>query len=187
MMIEIKKCVEVLKNDGIILYPTDTVWGIGCDATSKSAVEKIYQLKQRSESKSMIILLDDISSLPTYVESIPDNIENILSQFHQPTTVIYEGAKNLAENVIPKENTIAIRIAKHDFCRKLIQTFGKPIVSTSANISGEKSPMFYHQITEAIKTNVDYAVNLERDIVNSRKPSTIVRIGGKGTLTIIRA
>jgi L-threonylcarbamoyladenylate synthase len=183
---EIKTCVEILKKDGIILYPTDTVWGIGCDATNRKAVEKIYKLKKRAESKSMIILLNEVSSLHNFVETVPENINEVLGQFNKPTTVIYEGAKNLAKNVIPTEKTVAIRIANHDFCQQLIKEFGKPIVSTSANISGQPTPMYFSQISEQIKNGVDYVVEHQRDTIGSVKPSTIIKFEKDGLLNIIR-
>src|SRR5271157_3173642 len=133
---EIKKCVEVLKKDGTILYPTDTIWGIGCDATSQKAVEKIYHLKKRVESKSLIILLADMKEISNYVETIPEIARDLMKNVDRPLTIIYPNAKNLAKNVIAEDNSIAIRIVKNEFCKNLIRTFGKPIISSSANYSG---------------------------------------------------
>ncbi len=183
---EIKKALEVLRNGGTILYPTDTVWGLGCDATNKKAVNKIFDLKKRAESKSLIILLDSINRLNEYVEFIPDTLPDLLSQFDRPTTIIYSQAKNLAKNALPPEKTVAIRIVKHDFCQRLIEEFGKPIVSTSANISGDPTPMYYNQISIPIKQGVDHVVALEQDIISGVKPSTIIKLEEDGFFNVIR-
>jgi L-threonylcarbamoyladenylate synthase len=184
---EIKKIIEILKSGGTILYPTDTVWGIGCDATNAKAVSKIYKLKKREETKTLITLLDSFDKLPKYVSNIPDTINDFLKSVNSPVTIIYSGAKNLAKNVITKDKTAAIRIVRDEFCIKMIQKFEKPIVSTSANISGEEAPLFFSMISPEIINGVDYVVNLYHDRINQLKPSTILKLLPNGEFKIIRS
>jgi L-threonylcarbamoyladenylate synthase len=183
---EITRSIDVLKSGGTILYPTDTVWGIGCDATNPKAVEKIYAVKRRAESKSLIILLDSFDKITRYVEKVPDVAYDLVSNMDTPLTIIYSAAKNLAPNVIASDGTIAIRVVNEDFCRQLIYRFGKPIVSSSANITGDPAPLIFSNIDEAIIKNVDYAVNHKRDAFNRSKPSTIIRLLENGEFSIIR-
>lgn len=183
---EIQKCLEVLKNGGTILYPTDTVWGIGCDATNWKAVSKIYRLKKRLEYKSLIILLDDPQKFSKYVKIIPDIAWDLMKNVDSPLTIIYPDAQNLAKNVIAEDGSIAIRIVKNKFCTRLIHEFGKPIVSSSANISGEPSPMVFKNISPEITGNVDYIVNLYQDQFQEVKPSRIIKIKANGEFQIIR-
>ncbi|TZF81320.1 threonylcarbamoyl-AMP synthase [Pedobacter sp. BS3] len=187
MKIEIDNALKILKNGGIILYPTDTIWGIGCDATNPEAVERIYKLKGRDAGKSMIILLDTDAKLPGYVNEVPDIAYDLIEYAERPLTLIFSGAKNLAGNVIHQDGTIGIRIVKHAFCQQLIQRFKKPIVSTSANISGQPSPTSFSNIDEQIKAGVDYVVNLEQDEpATNRQPSTIMRLEPNGRFAFIR-
>ena len=183
---EIKRAVAALKAGKIILYPTDTVWGIGCDATNFEAIQKIYGLKQRAEAKSMICLMSDIKMLERYVESIPDAAYDIIKFSDKPTTIIYDRPKHVAENIIAADNTLGIRIASDDFCRSLISEFKKPIVSTSANLSGQPTPLSYDQISEEILKGVDYVVNLQRQ-KRSVKASSIIKLTNDGEVTVIRA
>lgn len=183
---EIQKCLEVLRNGGTILYPTDTIWGIGCDATNRKAVNKIYYLKKRLESKNLIVLLDDPLKLTRYVKTIPDIAWDLMKNVDSPLTIIYPDAQNLAKNVIAEDNSIAIRIVKNEFCIHLIHEFGKPIVSSSANISGEPSPMVFKKISPEITGNVDYVVNLYQDQFQEVKPSRIIKIKANGEFQIIR-
>ena len=183
---ELWRTVEILRSGGSILYPTDTIWGLGCDATNYEAVENIYRFKHRLESKSLIVLLDDESKLPDYVETVPAISFDLINSLDKPTTIIYSKAKNLASNVIASDGTIAIRITKDPFCRDLIKLFGKPIVSTSANISGDPSPVIYRDVPEELLNSVDYIVNLHHERMNSPKPSTIIRLFENGEFTIIR-
>src|SRR5882757_1046332 len=155
---DIEKCLAVLNNGGLILYPTDTIWGIGCDATNEKAVEKIYTLKQRIAEKSMIVLVADEKSISRFVLQPNEKVFTYLAQTTRPTTVIYDNAIHLPPNLINKDGSIAIRIVKDDFCRQLIQRFKKPIVSTSANISGESSPNIFSDIAVEIKNGVEYIV-----------------------------
>ena len=183
---EIQRCVSVLKRGGTILYPTDTIWGIGCDATNFKAVENVYKLKHRIESKSLIVLLNDETKLSEYVEKVPDISFDLINSLNKPTTIIYSKAKNLPSNVIAQDGSIAIRVTKDQFCSDLINLFGKPIVSTSANISGDPSPVIYRDVPDDILNGVDYIVNLYHSRINSSKPSTIIRLFENGEFIIVR-
>ncbi len=174
-----------LKKGGNILYPTDTVWGIGCDATNEKAVTNIFHIKKREESKSLVILVNNIEMLRQYVGEIPTRLIDILKNTTKPTTVIYKNPKGLAKNVIAKDNTVAIRIAQDEFCQKLIKKFGKPIVSTSANISGSRTPSTFKEIDQSILGEIDYVVNLYQDKIND-SPSKIIKIVRDGELEVIR-
>ncbi len=183
---EIARCIEVLAAGGTILYPTDTIWGIGCDATNEVAVEKVYQLKRRMETKSLIVLLDDAGKLSHYVKSIPEIARDLIRNVDTPLTIIYPEGKNLAKNVIGEDHSVAIRICKNEFCQSLIREFGKPIVSTSANISGAPTPMVFKNISREITGHVDHIVSLFRDEFVNVKPSRIIRINENGEFRIIR-
>ena len=183
---DIVNALRVLAEGGVILNPTDTVWGLGCDATNTRAVEKVYHIKNRTEAKSLIILLDDISKLSAYVEKVPDITADLLESINNPVTIIYSNARRLAPNVVAPDGTIGIRIVKDDFCTELIRRFGKPIVSTSANISGNEAPAAFSHIADEIKKAVDYIVSYKQDYFNRSKPSTIIRLQENGSYTIIR-
>lgn len=183
--LEIKKCNKILQEGKLILYPTDTVWGIGCDATNEVTVSKVFKIKKRNESKSLVVLVSSSEMLQQYVDYIPRKAIEILKDSIKPTTIIYNNPKGLAKNVIADDNTVAIRIVQEQFCQKLINEFGKPIVSTSANTSNKPTPKSYKEIEPSILSAVDYIVNLKQnEITNS--PSKIVRITSKGELEIIR-
>jgi L-threonylcarbamoyladenylate synthase len=186
MIEEVKRTVEHLRKGHVILYPTDTIWGIGCDATNEKAVERIYDIKERIESKSMIVLLDDEKKLEQYVKIVPVIAFDLIHSISKPLTIIYPNAINLARNVMASDKTIAIRITRYDFCKQLLELFGKPIVSTSANVSGEPSPLAFSKISKKIIDKVDYVVDYHRDIVNATKPSTIIKIDARGNFNIIR-
>jgi len=183
--IEIQNSLEILESKEVLLYPTDTVWGIGCDATSEEAVHTIFKIKQRSESKSLIILVDGIEMLKTYVPEIPTSIIDLVKKASKPTTIIYSNPKGLAKNLMASDNTVAVRIVQHEFCKQLISAFGKPIVSTSANISGNVTPNSFKEIDSAILDSVDYIVNLQREAVND-KSSTILKVDDNGELIVLR-
>ncbi len=183
---DIEASLTVLHAGGLILYPTDTVWGIGCDATNAAAVAKIYALKKRSDEKSMIVLLADEHEIPKYVTQPDPKIFDYIKGIHKPTTFIYEGGTNLAKNMIQGDGTIGIRITNDLFCKKLINRFGKPLVSTSANISGYPAPALFEDIDVEIKSGVDYIVQHRQDDVNAASPSAIVKLNADGSLTIIR-
>lgn len=184
MLSEITIANQFLNKGKIILYPTDTVWGLGCDATNTKSVAKIYQLKNRVESKSLIVLVSSLHMLKKYV-SVPKKAIEILQNTNKPTTIIYQNPKGFAKNTIASDHTIAIRIVQDEFCRKLIKRFGRPIVSTSANISGEDTPKSFSEISSTILDSVDYIVNLHHNTVNT-KSSTIVKIVGN-TIQVLRA
>jgi len=184
---DIEESVKALQNGGLILYPTDTIWGIGCDATNEKAVEKIYKLKQRANDKSMVILVADEKTITEYVTQPNLKIFDYIKGIYKPTTVIYEGAVGLAPNVIAKDGTTAIRIVKDEFCKQLIRHFKKPIVSTSANISGYPPPIFFSDIDVAIKKGVDYIVQHRQDDLIPSSPSAIIKWNTDGSLTIIRS
>ena len=183
---EVNKALEVLKNGGIILYPTDTVWGLGCDATNEDAVEKLNKLKGRVADKSLIVLLANENNLQSYVTEIPDVAYQLIEYAENPMTIIFSGAKNLAKNVINTDGSVGIRIVKHDFCEQLLQRFRKPIVSTSANLSGQPTPLFFDDIDQEIINAVDYVVDLEQDYRTEKQPSTIIKLGPSGQFEFIR-
>jgi L-threonylcarbamoyladenylate synthase len=183
---DLKKACEVLRKGGVILYPTDTIWGIGCDATNEDAVKRIYEIKRRSDSKSMLTLLDSSDRLHLYVNDLPDIAFDLTGCADKPLTVIYSGAKNLAANLIASDGTVGIRITKEAFSQALCKQFGKPVVSTSANFSGEPSPANFSEINPDIFRLVDYAVNYRRDEVQKSKPSSIIRLEKNGEIKIIR-
>lgn len=183
---EIEKALAVLKDGGVILYPTDTVWGLGCDATNEQAVAKINAIKGRAEDKSFIILLDTDAKLQSYVTEIPDVAYDLIEYADNPLTLVFPDAKNLARNVINIDGSVGIRVAKHDFCQQLIQRFRKPITSTSANLSGAPTPLFFDDITEDIKEAVDHVVDWEQELKTSKKPSTIMKLAPGGQFSFIR-
>ncbi|MEE1945516.1 L-threonylcarbamoyladenylate synthase [Pedobacter sp. KR3-3] len=183
---EINKALAVLKEGGVILYPTDTIWGLGCDATNEAAVAKIYDIKGRAAEKSLIVLLDTDNKLQSYVNEIPDVAYQLIEYAENPLTIIFSGAKNLAKNVINTDGSVGIRVVRNEFCEQLLQRFRKPIVSTSANISGQPSPQFFDQISEEIKDAVDLIVDLDQDDHTVKKPSTIIKLGPSGQFEFIR-
>ncbi len=186
VLAEIKKTVAVLRSGGIILYPTDTIWGIGCDATNEEAVNKIFKLKKRTDSKSMIILLENENRLESYVRKVPEQAWQLIEYSENPLTIVYDGARNLANSIVSDDGSIAIRITKDNFCSKLLGQFRKPIVSTSANLSGENSPNSFSEISHSILSGVDYIVNLRHDEVMDNKPSTIIKLRENGQIQFLR-
>jgi L-threonylcarbamoyladenylate synthase len=183
---DILHCLEVLGRGGIILYPTDTIWGIGCDATNPDAVNRIFRLKHRDATKSMIVLVADHRDVNRYTSQVHPFITEYLEKAIVPTTVIYEGAVGLAENLIAEDGTIAIRIVREDFCRHLIKRFRKPLVSTSANRSGIESPKNFAEISDEIIGGVDYAVKYRRKDDTMTRPSTLIRFDKNGKLILLR-
>jgi L-threonylcarbamoyladenylate synthase len=183
---DIKKALDVLKNGGIILYPTDTIWGLGCDATNEKAVEKIYKIKKREDSKSMLVLMENPALLDRYVDNVPEIAWDLVEVATTPLTVIYPSAKNLAKNLIAEDGSIGIRFTKEAFTTQLLQRFRKPLVSTSANFSGEKSPSFFDEISEEIKNQVDYIVEFRQNDTTPAQPSSIIKLGAGGRIDIIR-
>ncbi|MHB1146913.1 MAG: L-threonylcarbamoyladenylate synthase [Lutibacter sp.] len=185
MKTEIKNSLKMLYEKKILLYPTDTVWGIGCDATSEVAVARVFEIKQRSESKSLVILVDGFAMLKKHIPEVPKAVIELLSKTTNPTTIIYDNPVGLAKNVVAADNTVAIRIVQNEFCRRLINQFGIPIVSTSANISGNPTPKSFKEIEPSILESVDYVVNLQRSAMNE-KSSTILKVNEKGDITVLR-
>lgn len=186
MQQEINKAIDVLKKGGVILYPTDTIWGIGCDATNPAAVEKIYKIKQRAESKAMLVLINDSSELDKYVETVPDIAYELIDVAVKPLTIIYDEAIGLASNLIASDGSIGIRVTKEEFSHQLCKRFRKPIVSTSANVSGKKSPATFREIDNVILESVDYVVNYRQNDDCALKSSEIIKLSKSGTIKIIR-
>lgn len=183
---DIKACIEVLRNGGLILYPTDTIWGIGCDATNTDAVNRVYELKRRDDSKAMLVLLDNEAKLDRYVDDVPDIALQLIDVAVQPLTIIYDGARNLAQNLMGDNRSVGIRVTKEPFTQQLCKRFGRPIVSTSANISGESSAAIFRQISEEIKKGVDYVVKYRRNDTAQAKASSIIKLSADGTFRILR-
>ena len=187
MELEIEKTLAVLRNGGTILYPTDTVWGLGCDASNEVAVEKIFSIKKRAEEKSLVLLLANEKSLSEYCENVNPEIFEYLDRVEKPTTVVYEKAKNLPTKLIQDDGTIAIRLVKDEFCISLIEALGHPLVSTSANISGEKTPLYFEDISEEIINAVDYVVQQRStEIKTNVSSSSIIKIDTYGNIIVIR-
>lgn len=184
---EIKNAIEVLRQGGVILYPTDTIWGLGCDATNEKAVQRIYSIKKRAESKSMLVLIDSDAKLQAYIEVVPDMAWDLIALTDKPLTIIYPGAKNLASNLISEDGTIGIRVTSEVFSKTLCERFRKPIVSTSANISGEKAPSCFEEISPEIIEAVDYVVNFRQEDTTPAKASSIIKLGVGNEIEIIRS
>jgi len=183
---DIVKAVEVLRSGGIILYPTDTIWGIGCDATNAAAVKRIYEIKQRQDTKSMLVLMENPNLLNSYISEVPEIAWELIEVADTPLTIIYPGAKNLAANLLANDGSIGIRITNEAFTQQLIQRFRKPVVSTSANISGQKSPQNFVEISEEIKKSVDFIVKFRQDDLSRSTPSGIIKLGVGGQVEVIR-
>ena len=183
---DVKNAVEVLKKGGVILYPTDTVWGIGCDATNAEAVAKVYKIKQRDDSKAMICLVDSDARLQRYVRDVPNVAWDIMDLATKPTTVILDNAVNLAPNLIAEDGSVAMRITKETFSHELCYRFQKPIVSTSANISGENAAQNYSDISQELIDAVDYVCWTRRQEHKPHTPSSIIKLGQNGEVSIIR-
>ena len=183
---DIEPCLQKLVNGELILYPTDTVWGIGCDATNPEAVEKIFQLKKRNDHHALIVLVPDEKDILTYVTQPSLQIFDYIKGIQRPTTVIYEGAIGLAENLIGDDGSVAIRICEDNFCRHLLKRFKKPLVSTSANISGYPAPKCFRDIEPIIINGVNYVVNYRQDETELHKPSSVIKWEKNGSLSIIR-
>jgi len=183
---DITNALEILKKGGIILYPTDTIWGIGCDATNFEAVKRVYEIKQREDSKSMLVLLENPNLILSYIDEIPDVAWDLIEFSEKPTTIIYDKAKNMPVNLIAEDGSIGIRVTKEVFTQQLIKKFRKPIVSTSANISGQPSPRNFSEISEEIKSKVDYIVEYRQNEKKNPEPSSIIKLGSSGLIKILR-
>ena len=183
---EIKKACVVLQSGGVILYPTDTVWGIGCDATNEEAVKRVYEIKRRADSKAMLVLVDSDVKVDFYVKDVPEVAWDLIQYATKPLTVIYDDARNLAPNLIGEDGSVGIRVTSEEFSKQLCFRFRKAIVSTSANISGEPSPASFSEIQDEIKQAVDYIVEYRQDEPAGAKPSSILKLGRGGLIKIIR-
>jgi L-threonylcarbamoyladenylate synthase len=183
---DVKAALEVLQNGGVILYPTDTIWGIGCDACNEEAVKRIYAIKNRIDSKSMLVLLENAALLDRYIDDVPEIAFDLIEVTDKPLTIIYDGAKNLARNLIADDGSIGIRITTEAFSSDLIRRFKRPIVSTSANISGKPSPACFTEIDQKIIDSVDYVVKYRQDDTHKTIPSGIIKLGRDGGIKIIR-
>ena len=171
---------------GLILYPTDTIWGIGCDATNEEAVRKVYALKRRSDHKAMLLLMDSSAKLNYYVQKVPDVAWDLIELADSPLTVIYSGARNVAPNLLAEDGSVGIRITQEEFSHKLCERFRKPLVSTSANVSGAPSPANFSEISDTIKSGVDYIVRYRQEDLSKAAPSHIIKLGAGGLVKIIR-
>jgi len=183
---DINKAVRVLNEGGTILYPSDTIWGIGCDAANAKAAAKIYEIKGRQKKASFIVLLHDPKMIENYVKQIPGILWDLIDSLDFPTTIIYPEARNLAKNVIAEDGTIAIRVVKEGFCHELLKAYNKPIVSTSANFSGEPPPLLFKDISQDLIDKVDYVTTSGRSNLQKVKPSTIIRLKPNGEFDVIR-
>ena len=183
---DLNACLQVLKAGGLILYPTDTIWGIGCDATNPEAVKKVYELKRRDDHKALIVLLDSAERLDHYVVDVPYMAQELIDVAVKPLTIVYEGAFNLAQNLMGENDSVGIRVTYEPFTHRLCQLFGKPIVSTSANVSGSPSAKSFKEIDARIVEGVDYVVKDRRDDCSRHEPSNIIQLNGDGTFKIIR-
>ena len=183
---DIKEAVKVMRAGGIILYPTDTIWGLGCDATNEDAVKKIYELKKRSDSKALLVLTDHVAKVERLVDEMPEVAYDLIDLSEKPLTIIYSGAKNLATNLLAEDGSVGIRVTKESFSKALCETFRLPIVSTSANISGEPAAKNFSEIAEEIKNGVDYIVKYRQMDFSKAAPSSIIKLGKGGEVSIIR-
>lgn len=183
---EVDEAVNILRKGKVMLYPTDTIWGLGCDATSSKAVSKLFKIKKRQENKSLIALIDDIERLNQYIKAVPPLAYDLIKAASNPITIVYPGARKLAKNMIASDGSVAIRISSNPFCQAVVKKFGKPIASSSANISGEPTAISYSQISTEIKTAVDHIVGLYQDEVKHPKASSIIKPELDGDFTVIR-
>ena len=175
-----------MREGGVILYPTDTIWGIGCDATNEDAVRRVYEIKQRQDSKAMLVLVDSSVKVDFYVQDVPEVAWDLIDMADKPLTIIYSGARNLAANLLAEDGSVGIRVTNEDFSKRLCQQFRKAVVSTSANISGQPSPRNFSEISEEVKSAVDYIVGYRQEEMSNPKPSSIIKLDKGGVIKIIR-
>ncbi len=183
---DIKQAIEVMRNGGVILYPTDTIWGIGCDATNPEAVKRVYEIKKRADSKAMLVLVDSSAKVDFYVKDVPPVAWDLIDLTTKPLTIIYDGARNLAPNLLAEDGSVGIRVTEEEFSKQLCFRFKKAIVSTSANISGQPSPANFSEVSDEVKDAVDYIVKYRQEDMSSPKPSSIIKLGVGGTVKVIR-
>ena len=183
---DIRKACEVMQKGGVILYPTDTVWGIGCDATNEEAVKRVYEIKKRADSKAMLVLVDNEVKVDFYVQEPPQVAFDLIKCANKPLTIIYDGARNLATNLVAEDGSVGIRVTSEEFSKQLCFRFRKAIVSTSANISGEPAPATFSEISDEIKQAVDYVVQSRQQETAKPSPSSIIKLGKGGLIKVIR-
>ena len=183
---DIRNCIDVLKKGGLILYPTDTIWGIGCDATNAEAVKRVYELRQRADNKAMIVLVDDASLLERYMHEVPEMAYQLIEVADKPLTIVYDDAKNIATNLLGDNNSVGIRVTSERFSKELCRRFRRPVVSTSANISGKPSALNFLEISQEIKDGVDYIVKYRQDDESEHKASSVIMLGADGSIKILR-
>lgn len=183
---EIKRACDVLHKGGVILYPTDTVWGIGCDATNEEAVRRVYEIKHRTDSKAMLVLVDSDVKVQSFIHEVPSVAWDLIELSEKPLTIIYDGARNLASNLLAEDGSVGMRVTREEFSKQLCFRFRKPIVSTSANISGEPAPRSFVEISDEIKQAVDYIVAVRQDEPPCAAPSSIIKLGAGGQVKVIR-
>ncbi len=183
---DIKQCIEVMRKGGIILYPTDTIWGIGCDATNAEAVKRVYDLKHRADNKAMLVLIDSEARLERYVSDVPEIAYQLIEVADKPLTIVYDGAYNLAHNLMGENSSVGIRVSHERFSQQLCRRFGRPIVSTSANISGAPSAKTFSEVSDDIREGVDYIVKYRQNDANPHEASSIIKLGADGTVRILR-
>ncbi|MDE7167114.1 MAG: threonylcarbamoyl-AMP synthase [Bacteroidaceae bacterium] len=184
--IDIKNAVEVLRKGGVILYPTDTIWGIGCDAQNEDAVRRVYEIKQREDAKALICLVDSADRMQRYFRQVPDVAWDLVEYADRPLTLILDGAANVAPNLLAEDGSLGIRVTRERFSQQLCYRFQKAIVSTSANLSGGPSPCSFYDIPEEITSKVDYIVNFGRGKKSEGRPSSIIKLAPDGAVTVIR-
>jgi L-threonylcarbamoyladenylate synthase len=184
---EIQKSVDLLKKGKVLLAPTDTIWGLSCDATNAKSVQRIFKIKGRAESKSMIILLESPDKLVKYIKEVPPIAYDLISNAKSPLTIIFQGAKNIAKNVMAADGSVAIRIVQGEYCSEVLRMLDRPIVSTSANIAGQPTASLFSDINPLIYNSVDHVVEIFRDRVRSLKPSTIIKLEENGRFKVIRS
>ena len=186
LVAEARRCADIMRKGGIILYPTDTVWGIGCDATNSEAVRRIYDLKRRADSKAMIVLADSVSMLERHVDEVPEVAYQIIDAAVTPTTIVYDKGRGLAENLLASDGSVGIRVTSDLFCQTLCRQLRRPIVSTSANISGAPAARFYHDIAKEILDGADYVAAWRREDTTSARPSSVIKLSANGEVKILR-
>ena len=183
---DLSAALKVLRAGGVILYPTDTIWGLGCDATNMNAVKRIYEIKQRAENKSFIILVNSVAMLERYVENPPEVAIEMAELSEKPLTVVYDRGRSLAEGVASADGSVGVRVCTEPFCEALIEALRKPLVSTSANISGNSAPAIFDEISEEMKSAVDYICLWRQDDRSRAKPSSVIKVSGNGVVKILR-
>ena len=183
---DIRRAVEVMNKGGVILYPTDTIWGLGCDATNADAVRRIYEIKQRTDAKALISLVDSETKVQFYVKEVPEVAWDVMELSERPMTVVFDGGRNLAPNLLAEDGSVAIRITKEAFSKELCMRMKRAVVSTSANISGQPAPRCFAEISEEIKEAVDYICTSRQDEPPTQTASSIIKLGAGGEVTIIR-